>query len=82
MPAPHSPVELNACAYAGLLLVRSKDEDDVLIETVEQSGGLDRVLRHCGVPREWGEKAMDAVIAHRGTLEGLDQLAQGSKSQL
>jgi ATP adenylyltransferase len=49
------------------MLVRSEDEEKSLLETVEGKGGLTEVLRSCGVPREWGEKAAEAATAlHSG----------------
>ena len=32
---PHEPLELNSLGYAGLVLVRSEDEEKRLLETVE-----------------------------------------------
>jgi hypothetical protein len=42
------------------MLVRSEDEEKSLLESTEGKGSLLEVLRHCGVPREWGEKAVEA----------------------
>lgn len=67
LPAPHEPLELNSLGYAGLLLVRSEDEEKTVLDAVEGKGGLMEVLRACGVPREWGEKAVEAGMAlHAG----------------
>jgi len=67
LPSPHEPLELNSLGYAGLLLVRSEDEEKTLLESVEGKGGLLEVLRSCGVPRQWGEKAIEAADAlHSG----------------
>ena len=59
-----------------MLLVRSEDENKTLLEHAEGQGGLDVVLKHCGVPREWGEQALDALNAHKGQMEDMEQLAQ------
>ena len=49
------------------MLVRSEEEEKSLLEATEGKGGLMEVLRHCGVPREWGEKAVEAGAAlHAG----------------
>jgi ATP adenylyltransferase len=67
LPSPHEPLELNSLGYAGLMLVRSEEEEQSLLECTEGKGGLLDVLRHCGVPREWGEKAVEAGAAlHAG----------------
>lgn len=67
LPSPHQPLELNSLGYAGLMLVRSEDEEKAVLESVEGKGGLTEVLRACGVPREWGEKAVEAGLAlHAG----------------
>ncbi|ORX34968.1 hypothetical protein BD324DRAFT_633405 [Kockovaella imperatae] len=77
LSAPHTThVDLNACAYAGLFLVRSEEEDQTLLQAVEPQGGLDVVLRHCGVSREHGEQAIEAMNAHKGMLEDMQQLAR------
>lgn len=68
---PHEPLELNALGYAGMMLVRSDDEENVLMETVLE-GGLMKVLERCGVPRAWGEKAVEAHAQLHGA--GEDQL--------
>ena len=67
LPTPHEPLELNSLGYAGLMLVRSEEEEKSLLEATEGKGGLMEVLRHCGVPREWGEKAQEAAASlHAG----------------
>jgi hypothetical protein len=49
------------------MLVRSEEEEKSLLESTEAKGGLLEVLRTCGVPREWGEKAIEAGQAlHAG----------------
>jgi hypothetical protein len=49
------------------MLVRSEEEEKSLLETTEGKGGLMEVLRSCGVPREWGDKAVEAGAAlHAG----------------
>jgi len=55
-----SKLEVNSLAFAGMLLVKSDEEFDLLQKTTarnEDGGtqGLMRVLEHCGVPRQWGE---------------------------
>lgn len=53
--------------YAGLMLVRSEDEEKQLLESVEGQGGLMKVLKACGIPKGWGEKAVEASMAlHAG----------------
>ena len=67
LPSPHEPLELNSLGYAGLMLVRSEDEEKSLLESTEGKGGLLEVLKGCGVPREWGEKAQEAAASlHAG----------------
>jgi ATP adenylyltransferase len=49
------------------MLVRSEDEEKSLLECTEGKGGLLEVLRKCGVPREWGERAQEAAASlHAG----------------
>lgn len=49
------------------MLVRSDDEEKAVLESVEGEGGLTEVLRACGVPRQWGENAVEAGMAlHAG----------------
>lgn len=64
-------VELNSLGYAGMMLVRSEDEEKKLLAAVEDKGGLMSVLEKCGVPRSWGEKAIEALTAHIGANEAL-----------
>lgn len=64
----HKPIELNALGYAGLILVRSDEEEEILLKAVEKDG-LSTVLEHCGVPRSWGEQAITALSAHIGAAE-------------
>lgn len=49
------------------MLVRSEEEEKRLLELVEGKGGLMEVLKACGIPRQWGEKAVDTGMAlHAG----------------
>lgn len=52
-----------------MMLVRSSDEEGALLAAVEKDGGLMTVLQRCGVPRVWGEKALDAQAKQRGGLD-------------
>ena len=70
--APHNPIELNSLGYAGMMLVRSDEEEKLLMESVKE-GGLMSVLKACGVPRKWGEDAHSALRAH---IAGEGNLAQ------
>ncbi|ORY22984.1 ATP adenylyltransferase-domain-containing protein [Naematelia encephala] len=63
---PHEALELNSLGYAGMMLVRSEEEEKALLAKVEQDGGLMKVLKECGVPREWGEKAIEAAQIQHG----------------
>lgn len=69
------PIELNSLGYAGMMLVRSKDEEKALLDALDGQGGLMSVLEKCGVPREWGVQAIEALTAHLGHSEGLDALS-------
>jgi ATP adenylyltransferase len=71
LPPPHEALELNALGYAGMMLVRSEDEEQVLLRATETQGGLMEVLRKCGVPRAWGEKALAGRDAQREMNEDL-----------
>jgi ATP adenylyltransferase len=62
------PIELNALGYAGMILVRSEEEEKALLESVEGTGLL-TVLERCAVPRSWGEQAVEALSAHIGAPE-------------
>lgn len=54
-------MEVNALGYAGMLLVKSENELNVLEQATaeshgsssDQASGLMRVLSECGVPRDW-----------------------------
>jgi ATP adenylyltransferase len=52
-----------------MMLVRSSDEETALLAVVETQGGLMKVLERCGVPRAWGEKALDTQAKQRGVAE-------------
>jgi ATP adenylyltransferase len=65
-----SKLEVNSLAFAGMLLVKSDEELELLNKTTEtnENGGtqgLMRVLEHCGVPRAWGEweEAAEGTLA-------------------
>lgn len=62
---PHSLLEINSLGYAGMLLVKSEEEEQTLASSVE-GGSWMKVLQHCGVPREWGEKALDSLNIQQG----------------
>ena len=66
---PHGPVEVNSLGYAGMMLVRSTEEEEALLAAVEGEGGLMKVLERCGVPRAWGEKALETEAKQRGVYE-------------
>lgn len=72
-PVGSDRIELNSLGYAGMMLVRSEEEEKNLLKAVENDGGLMTVLAKCGVPRAWGEQAVDALTAHIGTNEDLLQ---------
>lgn len=65
MPAPAAPLEVNSLGYAGMLLVKSEDEERALLDAV-QGCGLVKVLETCGVPRGWGEEALEARALYLG----------------
>ena len=65
LPGGHEPLELNSLGYAGMMLTRSQEEEQILLSTVETQGGLMKVLEHAGVPRQWGELALNAQAAQR-----------------
>ncbi|WWC85676.1 uncharacterized protein L201_000542 [Kwoniella dendrophila CBS 6074] len=69
LPTPHQPLELNSLGYAGMMLVKSKEEEEVLISSTEDKGGLMHVLEKCGVPRQWGEKAKEVESVQQGSGE-------------
>lgn len=52
-----------------MMLVRSEEEEKTLLQAVEGKGGLMHMLETCGVPREWGEKALESMSAHLGLNE-------------
>ena len=51
-----------------MMLVKSDEEEKALMESVKK-GGLMRVLERCGIPRAWGEMAVDALNVVRGHME-------------
>jgi len=61
-------IELNALGYAGMILVRSEEEESELLDSVKDQGLLS-ALEKCGVPRSWGEQAVEALSAHIGAAE-------------
>ncbi|WVR03402.1 hypothetical protein IAU60_000393 [Kwoniella sp. DSM 27419] len=69
LPGSRPALELNSLGYAGMMLVRSEDEQKTLIEVVEDKGGLMHVLEKCGVPRQWGEKAKENESVQQGSGE-------------
>ncbi|KAK8844626.1 hypothetical protein IAR55_006473 [Kwoniella newhampshirensis] len=71
LPAPHPPLELNSLGYAGMMLVRSPEEEAALLAATEKEGGLISVLTKCGVARELGEQ----VLEHDATQQGAGELA-------
>ncbi|CAD6574181.1 MAG: bifunctional AP-4-A phosphorylase/ADP sulfurylase [Tremellales sp. Tagirdzhanova-0007] len=64
---PHEALEVNSLGYAGMMLVRSNDEEQTLLDTIAHQGGLVKVLEHCGIPRTWGEKALEVQAQQRGS---------------
>ncbi|OWZ32838.1 hypothetical protein C347_02633 [Cryptococcus neoformans AD2-60a] len=69
LPSPHPPLELNSLGYAGMLLVRSSEQEAALMQATESQGGLMSVLAKCGVPREFGEQVLEAEAAFHGQIE-------------
>nr|XP_019014367.1 uncharacterized protein I206_00449 [Kwoniella pini CBS 10737]OCF53148.1 hypothetical protein I206_00449 [Kwoniella pini CBS 10737] len=69
LPSPHQPLELNSLGYAGMMLVKSQEEQETLTNATEDKGGLMYVLEKCGVPREWGEKAKEVESIQQGSGE-------------
>ncbi|WVN85968.1 uncharacterized protein L203_101126 [Cryptococcus depauperatus CBS 7841] len=69
LPDPHPPLELNSLGYAGLMLVRSQEEEDTLMQSVEGQGGLMSVLAKCGMDRVFGEQVLEAEVAFHGHME-------------
>lgn len=67
-PLPSTSLELNSLAYAGMLLVRSEEEEAALMSAT-QDRGLIAALEDCGVPRQWGEQAVAAAEAVQGHAE-------------
>ena len=63
---PHESVELNSLGYAGMMLVKSEEEEEALLQAVDDQGGLMTVLERCGVPRGWGEQAIEGMSLHLG----------------
>ncbi|WVQ82947.1 hypothetical protein IAT38_005083 [Cryptococcus sp. DSM 104549] len=66
LPEPHQPLELNSLGYAGMMLVRSAEEEQALTAATEGQGGLMAVLSKCGVPRTFGEQVFEAEVAQHG----------------
>ncbi|KIR52043.1 hypothetical protein I315_05333 [Cryptococcus gattii Ru294] len=69
LPQPYPPLELNALGYAGMMLVRSSEQEAALMQAAEPQGGLMSVLARCGVPREFGEQVLEAEAAFHGQIE-------------
>ncbi|WVQ93936.1 hypothetical protein IAU59_001014 [Kwoniella sp. CBS 9459] len=67
-------LELNSLGYAGMMLVRSEQEEADLLQKVESKGGLMHVLEKCGVPRAWGERAKENEGVQQGSGDLLDML--------
>ncbi|OCF33148.1 hypothetical protein I316_05193 [Kwoniella heveanensis BCC8398] len=67
-------LELNSLGYAGMMLVRSEQEESNLLAQVEGKGGLMYVLEKCGVPRSWGEKAKENEGVQQGSGDLMDVL--------
>lgn len=60
-------LDLNALGYAGMLLVTSEAHDAALDAAVAaQPGGLISILAKCGVPREFGEQAIEQDANQHG----------------
>jgi ATP adenylyltransferase len=51
-----------------MMLVRSGEEEQTLLEAVGD-GGLMKVLETCGLPRTWGEQALEAEAKQQGMGE-------------
>ncbi|WVF66315.1 hypothetical protein IAT40_001055 [Kwoniella sp. CBS 6097] len=73
-PASGPQLELNSLGYAGMMLVRSEQEESDLLRQVESKGGLMYVLEKCGVPRAWGEKAKVNEDVQQGSGDLMDVL--------
>ncbi|WVQ74023.1 hypothetical protein IAR50_003604 [Cryptococcus sp. DSM 104548] len=70
LPSPHQPLELNSLGYAGLVLVRSQEEEAALMAAAEaEGGGLMGVLGRCGVARETGEKVLEDEAVFQGQVD-------------
>ncbi|KAI9632126.1 ATP adenylyltransferase-domain-containing protein [Dioszegia hungarica] len=67
-PLADSSLELNSLGYAGMLLVRSEEEEAALTAATQEKG-LVSALEACGVPRQWGEDAVRAAEAVQGHAE-------------
>lgn len=53
-----SKLEVNALGYAGMLLAKSDDELQAMLDLdgPGEAQGIARILQHCGVPREWADE--------------------------
>ncbi|WOO84611.1 Protein APA1 [Vanrija pseudolonga] len=60
-------LDLNALGYAGMLLVTSEAHDAALDAAAKaEQGGLISILAKCGVPREFGEQAIEQDANQHG----------------
>lgn len=67
------PLDLNALGYAGMLLVKSKEEDAALDAVAANTeGGIIGILGKCAIPREFGEQALQAEATQHGGAGSLD----------
>lgn len=68
-------LELNALGYAGLLLVRSPEEDKRLDEVIASlPNGIVDILASCALDRKYGEEALQAEATYHGGADSLDLL--------
>jgi ATP adenylyltransferase len=71
----HGNLDLNALGYAGLLLVRSQDEDRRLDEVIATlPNGIVDILASCAIDRKYGEEALQAEATYHGGAGSLDVL--------
>ncbi|KLT41632.1 hypothetical protein CC85DRAFT_275746 [Cutaneotrichosporon oleaginosum] len=59
-------IDINSLGYAGMLLVKSEAEDAALDSVAKAEGGLVGIIARCGIPREFGEQALEADATQHG----------------
>lgn len=69
----HGNLDLNALCYAGLMLVRSADEDARLDEVIASlPNGIKDILAACAIDRKFGEQALEHEATYHGGAGALD----------